>query len=852
MKYTQFSSHLTCVRPRFGLVALCLLPLLSTSPLLAEEKKPEPTATPALKKDDIETYFKERLGKKDAKDLVITVTPLVKGRFQVTFTRPFFKEQEIARAALIERIESVRDELKEEVMPPRFEFPLYEAMPTPTPTPFLVREIIPLNFLSTGDSNDSIDRRILALNAMWNRKPEAPLVRRDANNIYLCGEMSQVVEAKSQLYLLDAPRPQVQLDVWTIQASGDKKKIAQKMANVRRSVRAAQHNIKEAPLLLLQTLQKCKFDLGEFEQIKPIMDAGFNIVSVEEQAEAVVAVFQSLKDKNGQQIRLKTSLKQIADDISQKSLPNAVSAIIKSAQEYSNLSSPDMARLVNDKIASNVKQKGLKISGTSLFEMLALFMAVENREAKVKDFAIAVANSWLDERNDIDETIMTLSGRYVPSVAKWGTVQPDLQEIDAEMESLKARRLRLDSYLFRYVQSRNAARVVSVSPLLFANLRALLSDNTKASDLAAIANLGTALLAHQKLEGALLISETKSLYEHRHAPKGLARHSAAIDAKIKALIEAFNADLQEIYLQPLLNDIRRESGGKDGIALIGKSRLVVTSGGQTSLEPKMDFMVEASIPAPFDASLLDTAFPGRGTPGTPSDNTTTTETIVKDKDGNVVFNKDGTPLIISTRVIAPSAASVGTQVLGSVATFAKLSSPEALALAALLSPEPKPVYSTVAPGVKIKVRPSVMPDGSSARLEIESSFGVKTTLPENAASRDDIRLAKRPATIESHQVETDLNISALDLFELSSFNMETITSRTKSFAKIGQVPLLGKLFEYTDNHTIHQESTILVQATILPRVASLMRFYTSGKSDESNNAPAAPNTAPVALNTSLR
>lgn len=54
----------------------------------------------------------------------------------------------------------------------------------------------------------------------------------------------------------------------------------------------------------------------------------------------------------------------------------------------------------------------------------------------------------------------------------------------------------------------------------------------------------------------------------------------------------------------------------------------------------------------------------------------------------------------------------------------------ALLLAAGLLEE-KPIFNEVAPGVKISVRPTVVPDGTSARLELDCSFGVTTKVLGN-------------------------------------------------------------------------------------------------------------------------
>jgi len=272
------------------------------------------------------------------------------------------------------------------------------------------------------------------------------------------------------------------------------------------------------------------------------------------------------------------------------------------------------------------------------------------------------------------------------------------------------------------------------------------------------------------------------------APHDLLRAGIALDRALKAVMEAYAADMDELFLDPLLDHIQELGvGGRrtDGIALVGRTHIVVTSGLEAGLAPKMASFVESGRPKPFGTELLNLAFPA----------SKSGETTKKDV------------------------------LTGASKILAGLSEAQALALAAVLTADTEPAFTSVAPGIAINVRPTVLPDAGAARLTVDARFGVTST-PLNT-DRPDIWRQAPPAGIASHEVRTDTAVSAFDLFDISSFSVTASHPRSPFYIPIlGRLPVIGQAFQIPrhDQETLF-ESLILVNTVIVPRSIELYHFY---------------------------
>jgi hypothetical protein len=81
--------------------------------------------------------------------------------------------------------------------------------------------------------------------------------------------------------------------------------------------------------------------------------------------------------------------------------------------------------------------------------------------------------------------------------------------------------------------------------------------------------------------------------------------------------------------------------------------------------------------------------------------------------------------------------------------------------------------------------------------------------------------------VKMHKVVTDVAVSVFDLFDISSFSMESSYPQTPfSIPVLGRLPIIGPVFQCPrDKKRVHHESIILVNTIILPRAMDLARFY---------------------------
>lgn len=286
------------------------------------------------------------------------------------------------------------------------------------------------------------------------------------------------------------------------------------------------------------------------------------------------------------------------------------------------------------------------------------------------------------------------------------------------------------------------------------------------------------LATKEKTDATALASEEAARQVKLASPEYLRRVAATGDQLLKTAADAFTADMNELFLLPLLRELQTgtaSSGTKSsqgGIALVGQTRLVVSSGLETALTPKLESYVDTTRPKTLTPEALKKALEGTD------------------------------PL---------SAALPGLN-------------PEHLRLLSVLFAQPEEQITKIAPGLGINVRPTVMPDGNTARLQINMRVGVETSQEQPGTNV----LTWKPAdAVKEHKVTTDAIINGFDLFNISSFAITTSHPRPPKYVPIlGTLPLIGRAFQRrrSDIQSDHH-SMILVNAIILPRAMDVSRFY---------------------------
>ncbi len=263
----------------------------------------------------------------------------------------------------------------------------------------------------------------------------------------------------------------------------------------------------------------------------------------------------------------------------------------------------------------------------------------------------------------------------------------------------------------------------------------------------------------------------------REYPDRLSRQSAATDLLLKEAMDALTADLQTVYFQPLLDwireDVRGGHAGSTGIDLVGMTSLTVRD--RTLGETK---------------GTAESYFKFTPIPHLTMDSLTGAKTL---------------------------AGSTPATALGALTPL------QALALEAALSEDAAvPSYRKIAPGTSLAIRPFVLPDGGSARVQMSLSSTAAADPP--AAGGRDIPFDG----ITSHTVTTEATISAFDLQTVSSFGVQTSAPGDYSWRipLLDQLPLLGELFHGPRGRdTERQDSIAIVSLTILPRSLDLVPYY---------------------------
>jgi hypothetical protein len=570
---------------------------------------------------------------------------------------------------------------------------LYDAL---TVRPPRFTDVWPLNALGVHGSADggngasAIDAVVDALNAVYSSADGANPVTRDRNNLWLTGSERTLHEIKGHLALIDTSFPQVQLDFWAVQISGDKNKLAARAQQLNERIQATADRMRQVYPTMLRVIRS---DLDSYDADPLICDlrkVGFDRGADAPLSPVEALIFLALSQNRGDLLR------QLQDQLAKQD-------------------------------ATLAEQRTKKLNGILLPHL------VETLDPQAAE----------TDRKGVRQLIDAI------------------RDYAAYMGQLKTR-----------------------------------PDQGVDPDL-------------------------------RDAPARLAARSATIDRMLQALVSAFNTDLKELFLDPLLIYIRKElAKTAGGVHLGGKTRIVVTSRSQAYLKPELVSHVESTVPAPLTKEILSDAFPKVEAVGSKK----ITET--KDKDGNVirteispntttkttrVKNPDGTfteTTEITERRSQLRRASLGealTNLSGLQQLLAPMSPAQAALLAGALQADVAPVFTKIAPGIEIRVTPSVSPDSTSADLVLDARFGITTEGP-NLEGRVDLYAQEPLDAVQSHHITTTASVTGSDLFDISSFTITT-SARQAPFAIpfISRLPIIGRVFQVPRGRkTINQESVILV------------------------------------------
>jgi hypothetical protein len=244
-------------------------------------------------------------------------------------------------------------------------------------------------------------------------------------------------------------------------------------------------------------------------------------------------------------------------------------------------------------------------------------------------------------------------------------------------------------------------------------------------------------------------------------PEELAIATANAEAELAEYERALSADVQALFLDPLLADLRGKVIVRttSGLTSVGATSLTVLSGYQAH--------VIGSAMSYFDV----TAEP----------------------------NVDAEKLAgIAAGGTAPWGA-----LLESLATRDK-------------------VWAAMTEGADLRFTPIVLPGGGSAEVTVDVTVAHGDPGGDGAPvfpSGAPVPLSR----VAKHAASTKVRLEPLDMFMLSSFGLTTTHPRTDFvFPVLGRIPFLGQMFRFPrrPDHVIH-ESLLLVYSTILPTAPDL-------------------------------
>jgi len=263
--------------------------------------------------------------------------------------------------------------------------------------------------------------------------------------------------------------------------------------------------------------------------------------------------------------------------------------------------------------------------------------------------------------------------------------------------------------------------------------------------------------------------------DKRTNPQRLATLASTSDALIKNATDAITGDMRTAVINPLVSWIQVVSAdgadGRPSLVLNGSQSITVTS------------TLPAATAATATSNLPYTA--------PPATDKAKVEGIVGGLDGVNPFNSAGV-----------------LQLLKSLADLT----------------QPQTTYTRLDTGMSMSVRPSVLPGGRSARLQIEA---VATTDVDK--DRGDYVNPDKPLdTMKSQRIATDVQVNTFDLFELASFTISNTGpgDHRWTIPVLDGLPLIGNMFRGPRGtiSTVHR-SLVICHATIQPKTLDIARRY---------------------------
>jgi hypothetical protein len=639
--------------------------------------------------------------------------------------------------------------------------------------------------LNASTPTDSVDHLAAALNAAFTPITAPTLsVIRDDRDLYLTGPESLVDKTVATLALVDAAWPQVQLDIWPIQLSGSQSAIAKQVTKINAAIQATRDDIQTTNALIRKVLTTEGLNsLGSREYLRNnkqwFWPLGFDDVL---KGEGVPVPDEPKLPPDDSKSKTKKTGATPGDPTSNPGEP-----ALPPGDSTSKPSKDELPPEKCDELFRKMTALGFNHNSNArltLLESLIILGLRENRECLVEHLQTAVRDQWAQEErvlryHEVELVRRRHELRDVLDDVRYQRNRSEqhfeLAEVAEDLRDTRARRAEVSARLLRLGNGSD------YQP--FRHLKAALSKETVDQDRASATTLVDSAFDYFRFVKALNDGDEVPA-DTAKAPYDLQSNSVSMDSGLKVLMDAYVEDINEMYMEPLLRHIQ---GGFDlnlaGISLAGRTRMVATSGREADLVGKLVSYTNSAVTAPLTTSEL--------------------------------ANPKGSTL---------------------ASALSKLTFIGAIQLFAQLGADIQPAYTAVTPGIQVAALPTVLPDSSEARVQLQVMFGVATTAPSSMSK--DAWPAQPPDAVAEHLVQTDAVVDGFNLMNISSFDIETSAPQAPFAVPIlGRLPVFGKMFQWPNPpRTVHHTSMLLVNATIIPRALSLFGFY-SGDGTVYEKAP---------------
>ncbi|MGD8238758.1 MAG: hypothetical protein PVH68_09415 [Armatimonadota bacterium] len=291
---------------------------------------------------------------------------------------------------------------------------------------------------------------------------------------------------------------------------------------------------------------------------------------------------------------------------------------------------------------------------------------------------------------------------------------------------------------------------------------------------------------------------------HDFSPYGLHWTADVLDGMLSAMTQALHQDIQALYVDPLLHDIRdlAPKAAKGGISLVGKTSITCLNG----------------VPAYVSGqavSYFDVTPPPSITP----------ETLTRAEQLEKAY---GSYFGLATAAAGATPEGAAAMKGGSLL---------------LAMGEQQQAWAELKAGITLEFTPYVSSNADSAELVMEVVVGTEApTVQGGGAQTEPVsRIAQHQIGDSGKQVHT--RVTALDIFPISTFSVQSSHPRPDFvFPILGRIPYIGEMFRCPRSAARrHHESIILVNSSIVTSAIDVGRLY-----------PIRPDTADVATKKAVR